>query len=66
MSKTIETRRFETPDQVLDMKERGGISIVKMADGTSGMLAIFEPGWVWKVDETPVMMPTSRATSALN
>lgn len=40
----IETRRFETPDQHLDMKERGGIRIVKMADGSAGMHAIFEPG----------------------
>ena len=39
MSKAIETRRFETPDQVLDMKTRGRISIIKMADGTTGMIA---------------------------
>ena len=38
----IELRRFETPDQRLDMKERGGISIVEMADGSSGMHAIFD------------------------
>lgn len=51
----IQTRRFETPDQRLDMKERGGISIVKMADGSSGMHAIFEPGWTWEVDEKPLL-----------
>lgn len=51
----IETRRFETPDQRLDMKERGGISIVKMADGSSGMHAIFEPGWTWENDEKPLL-----------
>ena len=37
----IETRRFETPDQRLDMKQHGGISIVKMADDSAGMHAIF-------------------------
>ena len=51
----IETRRFETPDQLLDMKERGGISIVKMADGSAGMHAIFEPGWTWEADEKPLL-----------
>ena len=51
----IETRRFEAPDQRLDMKERGGISIVKMADGSMGMHAIFEPGWTWEADEKPLL-----------
>ena len=51
----IETRRFETPDQLLDMKERGGISIVKMTDGSAGMHANFEPGWTWEVDEKPLL-----------
>ena len=51
----IEIRRFETPDQLLDMKERGGISIVKMADGSTGMHAIFEPGWTWEADEKPLL-----------
>lgn len=51
----IDTRRFDAPDQVLDMKERGRISIVRMADGAAGMLAIFEPGWVWEVDEKPLL-----------
>ena len=51
----IEIRRFEAPDQVLDMKARGGISIIKMADGTTGMHAIFEPGWTWEADEKPLL-----------
>jgi hypothetical protein len=51
----IEKRRFESPDQCLDMKERGGISIVRMADGTAGMHAIFEPGWTWEIDEKPLL-----------
>lgn len=55
MSAAIETRRFDEPDQVLDMKARGRISIVKMADGTAGMHAIFAPGWVWEVDEKPLL-----------
>lgn len=33
------------------MKERGGISIIKMKTGTTGMYASFEPGWVWEIDE---------------
>jgi len=45
MNAAIEIRRFDTPDDTLDMKERGGIDIIKMADGTSGMRAVFEPGW---------------------
>src|SRR5690554_4708390 len=51
----IEMRRFEAPDQVLDMKDRGGISIIKMADGSTGMHAIFEPGWTWEMDEKPLL-----------
>ncbi|WP_299821539.1 cupin domain-containing protein [uncultured Jannaschia sp.] len=51
----IETRRFETPDQCLDMKERGGISILNMADGSVGMHAIFEKGWTWEKDEKPLL-----------
>ena len=43
MQPAIEIRRFENPDDQLDMKEAGGISIIKMSDGTVGMRATFEP-----------------------
>lgn len=55
MTRAIEIRRFETPDQLLDMKERGRISIIQMADGTFGMHAILEPGWTWERDEKPLL-----------
>jgi hypothetical protein len=55
MTSVIQVRRFDTPDEKLDMKEAGGISIVKMADGTAGMHAIFEPGWTWEKDEKPLL-----------
>lgn len=55
MTDVIETRRFENADDVLDMKEAGGISIVRMRDGTTGMRAIFEPGWTWEKDEKPLL-----------
>jgi mannose-6-phosphate isomerase-like protein (cupin superfamily) len=55
MSSGIEVRRFETPDQLLDMKDHGRISIIRMADGTAGMHAIFEPGWTWEADEKPLL-----------
>ncbi|RNF33902.1 cupin domain-containing protein [Paracoccus methylarcula] len=51
----IETRRFDAPDELLDMKERGGISIIRMGDGSMGMHAIFEPGWNWEIDEKPLL-----------
>jgi len=51
----IETKRFENPDEQLDMEPRGNISILKMAAGTSGMRAIFEPGWTWEADEKPLL-----------
>jgi hypothetical protein len=51
----IEIRRFDTPDQLLDMKQQGRIAIIKMTDGTSGMHAIFEPGWTWEKDEKPLL-----------
>ena len=44
MAGSIEIRRFDTPDQLIDMRERGGISIIKMADGTAAMHAIFRTG----------------------
>ena len=44
MSTAIETRRFEKPDDLLDMKESGGIAIIKMGTGATGMHAVFEAG----------------------
>jgi hypothetical protein len=55
MTTGIETRRFEKPDTLLDMKEYGGISIIKMDTGTTGMHAVFEPGWTWEKDEKPLL-----------
>lgn len=55
MANAIETRRFDRPDQMLDMQEHGRISIIKMADGTTGMHATFEPGWVWEQHEKPLL-----------
>ncbi|MBK8695904.1 MAG: cupin domain-containing protein [Deltaproteobacteria bacterium] len=55
MMAAIEKRRFEQPDQQLDMKEHGQINILKMHDGTAGMRAVFEPGWRWEVDEKPLI-----------
>jgi hypothetical protein len=51
----IQTRRFENPDDVLDFATHGRIDIVKLGDGTTGMHAIFEPGWTWARDEKPLL-----------
>lgn len=55
MTPAIETRRFDNPDEALDMKEAGGISIIKTGNGTTGMFAVFEPGWTWEKDEKPLL-----------
>lgn len=55
LANAIHTRRFEAPDDLLDMKERGSIAIVKMIDGSAGMHAVFEPGWTWEADEKPLL-----------
>jgi mannose-6-phosphate isomerase-like protein (cupin superfamily) len=55
MTPQIETRRFESPDDRLDMKAHGGIDIVKTARGSTGMHAVFEPGWTWEADEKPLL-----------
>ena len=55
MHSGIETRRFDSPDDTLDMQGAGGIAIIKMRDGTTGMHAIFEPGWTWEKDEKPLL-----------
>lgn len=52
---TIEKRRFDPPDQALDFKGHGMISIIQMSDGTTGMHAILEPGWTWTGDEKPLL-----------
>lgn len=55
MTDAIEIKRFETPDDKLDMKSRGGIDIVTTAAGSTGMYATFEPGWTWEQDEKPLL-----------
>lgn len=55
MQNAIEVRRFDSPDQLLDMKNHGRIAIIKMGDGAAGMHAVFEPGWTWEVDEKPLL-----------
>lgn len=56
MEHAIEVRRFEEPDQNLDMGDAGGIRIVAMnSTGATGMHAVFEPGWTWIKDEKPLL-----------
>jgi hypothetical protein len=55
MDTAIQVRRFDQPDDCLDMKDAGAISIITMADGTTGMHAVFEPGWTWEKDEKPLL-----------
>ena len=55
MPAAIETRRFDKPDNLLDMKEHGGIAIIQMGTGSTGMHAVFEPGWTWEKDEKPLL-----------
>jgi hypothetical protein len=44
MNVNIETRRFDRPDDRLDMTEAGGIYIIKMIDGPSAVeLILFAP-----------------------
>ena len=55
MADAILIRRLDNPDDRLDMKEAGGISIINMPDGTTRMHAVFEPGWTWEKDEKPLL-----------
>ena len=56
MTDAIEKRRFDTPDDVLDMKDAGAIKIIgMMSTGAKGMHAVFKPGWVWAKDEKPLL-----------
>jgi hypothetical protein len=56
MTDAIEKRRFDTPDDVLDMKDAGAIRIIGMTStGAKGMHAVFKPGWVWEKDEKPLL-----------
>ncbi|HET9867325.1 MAG TPA: hypothetical protein VFQ06_08545 [Nitrospira sp.] len=38
MASAIQVRRFDSPDDKLDMKDAGGIDIVRLADGTAGSM----------------------------
>jgi hypothetical protein len=56
MTDAIEKRRFDTPDDVLDMQDAGAIRIIGMTStGAKGMHAVFKPGWVWEKDEKPLL-----------
>jgi hypothetical protein len=54
-SSQIECRTFQQPDDKLDFAEHGKIDIVRLRDGTTGMHAVFEPGWTWSADEKPLL-----------
>ena len=55
MASAIQVRRFDTPDDKLDMKEAGGNSVIRMPDGNTGMYAVFEPGWTWEMHEKSLL-----------
>ncbi len=55
MTATTEIRRFKRADNRYDMKEHIGIDIVKTERGSTGMRAIFEPGWTWEADEKQLL-----------
>jgi hypothetical protein len=55
MESAIETRRFDAPDQLMDMKDAGGIAVVQMRGGAIGARAVFEPGRTWEKDEKPLL-----------
>lgn len=55
MINEIETRRFDAPDDRIDMKDAGGISVLTTRNGNTGMHAVFEPGWSWEKDEKPLL-----------
>ena len=55
MASTIHVRRFDGPDDSLDMKDAGRIAIIQTSEGTTGMHALFQPGWTWEKDEKPLL-----------
>lgn len=55
MTPAIETKKFTQPDDRLDFHAHGDIKVLKLADGTQGMLATLRPGWKWAVDEKPLL-----------
>lgn len=55
MEPRVEVRNFRKPDDRLDFRDHGSIDILKLSDGTFGMLATLKPGWKWSVDEKPLL-----------
>lgn len=55
MKSEIVTKTFREPDDRLNFHEHGSIEILKLPDGTAGMLATLKPGWRWMDDERPLL-----------
>jgi hypothetical protein len=55
MQTQVETKDFKIPDDQLNFKTHGQIDVIKLSDGTVGMLARLEPGWKWSQDEKPLL-----------
>ena len=49
----LEKKRFDSPDEVRPMADKGRVEILNIGDGVVG-LATFEPGWRWSEHVKPI------------
>jgi quercetin dioxygenase-like cupin family protein len=49
----MEKKRFDAPDEVRPLADKGHVDIVNIGDGVVGM-ATFEPGWRWSEHVKPI------------
>jgi quercetin dioxygenase-like cupin family protein len=49
----LEKRRFDAPDEVRPMADKGRVEIINIGGGVVG-LATFEPGWRWSEHVKPI------------
>jgi hypothetical protein len=49
----LEKKRFDSPDEVRPMADKGRVDILNIGDGVVGR-ATFEPGWRWSEHVKPI------------
>ena len=61
---SIETKRFDSPDEVRPFEGKGRLELVSVAGREAGR-AIFEPGWRWSENVKPIAETDSCQVSHL-
>jgi hypothetical protein len=50
---TLDSRSFDSPDEVRKFADHGQAEVLQL-DGRTVLRSVFEPGWVWSKDVKPI------------